>query len=258
MSACPQCGSQSVTSKSFGTERIEEEVQQLYPDARVARMDVDSMKGRNSISELLTKLEKRKIDILTGTQMVVKGLDLEAVALVGIISADSLLTFPDFRVNERAFQLMEQVSGRAGRADGVGHVLIQAFNIQHPVLQWVKQHDVQAFYRHEIAYREHFFYPPFSRIIKIIFRHADEDKTIAASQLMADALATVANISVQGPGPAIVPRVRNQYIREIWIKCPRDQRLIESVKQFLRAQRQHIVSLKGNTSVQVVFDVDPM
>lgn len=258
MSACPQCGSQSVTSKSFGTERIEEEVQQMYPDARVARMDVDSMKGRNSISELLTKLEKRKIDILTGTQMVVKGLDLEAVALVGIISADSLLTFPDFRVNERAFQLMEQVSGRAGRADGVGHVLIQAFNIQHPVLQWVKQHDVQAFYRHEIAYREHFFYPPFSRIIKIIFRHADEDKTIAASQLMADALTTITNISVQGPGPAIVPRVRNQYIREIWIKCPRDQRLIESVKQFLRAQRQHILSLKGNTSVQVVFDVDPM
>jgi len=137
-------------------------------------------------------------------------------------------------------------------------VLIQAFNIQHPVLQWVKQHDVQAFYRHEIAYREHFFYPPFSRIIKIIFRHADEDKTIAAAQLMADALTTISNISVQGPGPAIVPRVRNQYIREIWIKCPRDQRLIESVKQFLRAQRQHILSLKGNTSVQVVFDVDPM
>jgi primosomal protein N' (replication factor Y) (superfamily II helicase) len=258
MQACPQCGSTGLASKSFGTEKIEEEVQQVFPDARVARMDVDSMKGKHSISELLTRLEKRKVDILTGTQMVVKGLDLEAVALVGIISADSLLTFPDFRVNERAFQLMEQVSGRAGRADGLGRVLIQAFNIQHPVIQWVKNHDVQGFYRHEIKYREQFFYPPFSRLIRIIFRHSDELKSIAAAQLMADALESIQGISVQGPGPAIVPRVRNQYIREIWIKCSRDPRLIDSVKSFIKAQRQHIIGLKGFTNVQVVFDVDPM
>lgn len=255
---CPQCSSTGLTSKSFGTEKIEEEVQQVFPDARVARMDVDSMKGKHTITELLARLEKRKIDILAGTQMVVKGLDLEAVSLVGIISADSLLTFPDFRVNERAFQLMEQVSGRAGRADGLGRVLIQAFNIQHPVLQWVKNHDVHAFYQHEIKYREQFFYPPFSRIIRIIFRHHDEPKNMAASQLMADALSTIPGIAVQGPGPAIVPRVRNQYIREIWIKCPRDPRLIESVKSFIKAQRQHILGLRGNSNVQVVFDVDPM
>src|SRR6185369_6676833 len=114
---------------------------------------------------------------------------------------------------------MEQVSGRAGRVDGLGRVLIQAFNIQHPVLQWVKDHDVHAFYLREIKYREQFFYPPFSRIIRIIFRHSDEPKTIAAAQMMADALNSIQGISVQGPGPAIVPRVRNQYIREIWIKC---------------------------------------
>lgn len=258
MHSCPQCGSMSLASKSFGTERIEEEVQHVFPQARVARMDVDSMRGKNSISDLLTKLEKRKVDILTGTQMVVKGLDLEAVALVGIISADSLLTYPDFRVNERAFQLMEQVSGRAGRADGVGHVYIQAYNLTHPVLQWVKAHDVQAFYRHEIKFREHFFYPPFSRIIRIIFRHSDEQRAAAASQLMADGLSSVQGISVQGPGPAVIPRVRNQYIREIWIKCPKDQRLIDSVKSFLKAQRAHILGLKGNTNVQIVFDVDPM
>jgi len=258
MIACPQCGSTGLASKSFGTEKIEEEVQQIFPEARVARMDVDSMKGKHSISELLTRLEKRKVDILTGTQMVVKGLDLEAVAVVGIISADSLLTYPDFRVNERAFQLMEQVSGRAGRADGLGQVLIQAFNLQHPVLQWVKNHDVQAFYRYEIKYREHFFYPPFSRIIRILFRHNDEQKAATVAQVMADALTTVSGILVQGPSPAVVPRVRNQYIKEIWIKCPRDQKLIDSVKSFLKAQRQHILSLRGNTNVQVVFDVDPM
>jgi primosomal protein N' (replication factor Y) (superfamily II helicase) len=224
----------------------------------VARMDVDSMKGKHSISELLSRLEKRKIDILAGTQMVVKGLDLEAVALVGIISADSLLTFPDFRVNERAFQMMEQVSGRAGRADGKGRVLIQAYNIQHPVLQWVKDHDIHTFYKQEIKYREQFFYPPYSRIIRIIFRHADEPKAMAAAQLMADALNSVPGIAVQGPGPAMIPRVRNQYIREIWIKCPRDHKLIESVKGFLKAQKLHITSLRGNNAVQIVFDVDPM
>jgi primosomal protein N' (replication factor Y) len=258
MNACPQCGNTGIASKSFGTEKIEEEAQHVFPDARIARMDVDSMRGRHSITELLDRLEQRKVDILAGTQMVVKGLDLGSVALVGIISADSLLTFPDFRVNERAFQLMEQVSGRAGRVDGEGKVLIQAFNTQHPVLQWVKNHDVQAFYLHEIKYREQFFYPPFSRIIRVIFRHADEARVVAVAQLVADALQTVPGIAVQGPGPAIIPRVRNQYIREIWIKCPRNNKLIDSVKAFLKAQRQHVLGLKGNANVQVVFDVDPM
>jgi primosomal protein N' (replication factor Y) len=255
---CPACGCEGLAGKSFGSQKIEEEVQQTFPDARVARMDVDSMRGKHSISELFSKLEKRHVDILAGTQMVVKGIDLEGVSLVGVISADSLLNFPDFRVNERAFQLMEQVSGRAGRADGKGIVLIQAYKTDHPVLKWVKDHDINSFYRAEIKYREHFFYPPFSRLIRIIFRHADEPKVIAAAQLMADALTSVEGISVQGPGPAIIPRVRNQYIREIWIKCPKNNKLIESVKSFLRAQRQHITGLRGNTNVQIVFDVDPM
>lgn len=256
--ACPQCGSESISGKTYGTQKIEEELQQTFPDARVARMDVDSMRGKNRMNDLLTKLEKHKVDLLVGTQMVVKGLDLEGVSLVGVISADNLLNFPDFRVNERAFQLMEQVSGRAGRADGKGIMLIQAFKTDHPVLKWVKDHDVSAFYRAEIKHREHFFYPPFSRIVRILFRHTDEAKAIAAAQLMADALTGIQNISVQGPGPAIIPRVRNQYIREIWIKCPKDNKLIESVKSFLKAQRLHIINQRGYTNVQVIFDVDPV
>ncbi len=258
MQTCHQCGSNTLTSKSFGTEKIEEEVKIVFPDARVARMDVDSMRGKHTVTELLSKLEKKKIDILTGTQMVVKGLDLEAVTLVGVISADSLLSFPDFRVNERAFQLMEQVSGRAGRADGQGKVIIQAYNIQHPVLQWVKNHDVHAFYTNEIRYREQFFYPPFSRIIKISFKHTEEDRAAQAAQIMAEALATIEGIAVQGPGPAMVPRVRNQYIREIWIKCPRNNILVNKVKFFIKEQRLYILGLKGNANVQIVFDVDPM
>jgi len=257
MHSCPSCGSNSLSSKSFGTEKIEEEVQLIFPNARVARMDVDSMRRKNSMTELLSQLDKNKIDILVGTQMVVKGLDFASVSVVGILSADSLLSYPDFRVNERAFQLMEQVSGRAGRADGDGRVLIQTYNVQHPVLQWVKDHDVQSFYRHEIKYREAFAYPPFTRLIKVIFRHADEPKTIAAANVMAQALLTVPGIAVQGPGPAIVSRVRNQYIQEIWIKCPRDNKLIESVKEYLKTQKQYILSQRGNANVQILFDVDP-
>ena len=256
--SCPQCGSNKLISKSFGTEKIEEEVQLIFPDARVARMDVDSMRGKHSMTALLEQLEQRKVDILVGTQMVVKGLDFPSVSLVGILSADGLLSYPDFRVNERAFQLMEQVSGRAGRAEGNGRVLIQAYNLAHPVLQWVKHHDVHAFYTQEIKYREHFFYPPFSRLIKIIFKHQDELKAIAAAQEMAVALKTVNGISVQGPAPAIVTRVRNLYIHEIWIKCPRDNKALDSIKTYLKTTRQHILARKGNANVQVIFDVDPM
>lgn len=255
--SCPACGSNRLISKSFGTEKIEEEVQMIFPEARVARMDVDSMRGKHSMTELLTQLEKRKVDILVGTQMVVKGLDFASVGLVGILSADSLLSYPDFRVNERAFQLMEQVSGRAGRVDGMGRVLIQAYNVQHPVLQWVKDHNVQAFYSQEIRYREHFSYPPFSRLIKISFKHQDEPKAIAAAGQLAEALKNMAGIIVQGPGPAIVPRVRNLFIHEIWIKCPRDNRLLTDLKNFLKTQRQLILGARGNTNVQVLFDVDP-
>ncbi len=257
MHACPSCGSNEMTSKTFGTEKIEEEVQQLFPDAKVARMDVDSMRGKNKMAELLEQLGKNKIDILVGTQMVVKGLDFASVAIVGILSADSLLSFPDFRVNERAFQLMEQVSGRAGRVDGEGRVLIQTYNLTHPALHWVKEHDVSAFYRHEIKYREYFGYPPFSRLIKLIFKHKDETKAIAAAILMAEALKTIPGISAQGPGPAVVPRVRDQYIQEIWIKCPRDNNLISGLKGFLKSQKTYILAQRGNGSVQVIFDVDP-
>jgi len=254
---CPSCGSNRLQSKSFGTERIEEEVKLVFPDARVARMDVDSMRGKKSMTELLDKLDRRKIDVLVGTQMVVKGLDFAMVSLVGILSADSLLSFPDFRVNERAFQLMEQVSGRAGRTDGAGKVLIQAFNLQHPVLGWVQGHDIAAFYAHEIKYREFFAYPPFSRLIRVAFKHRDEVKAMEAAAAMAEALTHIEGITVQGPVPALVSKVRNLYIHEIWIKCPRDLKLIDTVKTQLKSQRQVITARRGFTALQVLFDVDP-
>lgn len=255
---CPSCGSNRIQSKTFGTERIEEEVKQCFPDARVARMDLDSMRGKESMPKLLEEVERHKIDILVGTQMVVKGLDFANIAMVGILSADTLLSFPDFRVNERAFQLMEQVSGRAGRADGAGKVYIQAYNLQHPVLKWVQEHDVKTCYEHEIQYRNRFAYPPFTRLIKIVFKHKDEPKAVAAATQMADALKLIEGIQVQGPVPALVPRVRNQYIQELWIKLPRGVKLLEQTKAVAKEQRNIITSERGFTSLQVLFDVDPV
>ncbi len=256
---CLRCGGSKMISKSFGTEKIEEEVQQIFPNARIARMDVDSMRGKNSMAELLEKLENNKIDILVGTQMVVKGLDFASVSLVGILSADTLFSYPDFRVNERAFQLMEQVSGRAGRVDGKGRVFIQVYNLNHPVLQWVKNHDVHSFYIQEIQYREHFAYPPFSRLIKIIFKHQDDAKAVAVAKMMADALLTFnGNIVVQGPCPALVSRVRNQYIHEIWVKAQRDNKLLDNLKSFLKSQKSLLLGARGNSNVSIVFDVDPL
>jgi len=255
---CAACGSNRLVSKSFGTEKIEEEVQQIFPKARVARMDVDSMRGKQSMNRLLDELEKQKIDILVGTQMVVKGLDFAPVSLVGILNADNLLSYPDFRVNERAFQLMEQVSGRAGRMDGAGKVIIQAYNMAHPVLQWVQGHDVHAFYEHEIKEREQFAYPPFSRLIKIIFKHVDETKAVHGAVLMAEALKKIEDIGVQGPAPAIVSRVRNWFIHEVWIKCPRDSRTLDAVKQLAKEQKQYITAQKGYTGLQILFDIDPV
>jgi len=255
---CPSCGSNKLRSKTFGTERIEEEVQQMFPEAKVARMDVDSMRGKNSMNELLDRLEKHKVDILVGTQMVVKGLDLAGVSLVGILNADSLLSYPDFRVNERAFQLMEQVSGRAGRMDGVGKVIIQAFNLQHPVLQWVKEHNIRSFFQHEIKFREFFAYPPFTRLIKISVKHKDEPKAIAAAAQLALSLQGMEQVAVQGPVPALVSRVRNLYIHEVWLKCARDVRVLDRVKQQLREQKQLLTATRGASGLQVLFDVDPV
>ncbi len=255
---CPSCGSNRLISKSFGTEKIEEEVQQAFPRARVARMDTDSLRGKDSLTQLLEKLEKQRIDVLVGTQMVVKGLDFARVALVGILSADSLLSYPDFRVNERAFQLMEQVSGRAGRADGAGRVLIQTYNMEHPVLKWVQEHDVAAFYEQEIRERAEFFYPPFTRLIRVVFKHRDETVAARAAAHMANALQSIEHITVQGPAPALVARVRNLYIQEVWVKCSRDTQVLYQVKYLIREYRQQIIHTKGFSAVQIIPDVDPV
>lgn len=255
--SCPKCGSLHLRSKSFGTEKIEEELIRIFPKFKIGRMDWDSMRGKNKHSQLITDFTQGRIDILVGTQMVVKGLDFENVGLVGILSADSILSFPDFRVNERGFQMMEQVSGRAGRVDGKGKVIIQAFNLKHPVLEWVKNHDFKSFYQIELASRQQFHYPPFVRMIKLICRHANEKKAIDGVRLLAEELHKIPNLELQGPSPALIPRVRNHFVQEIWLKIPVQATIIQEIKVHISHAINVVLGTRGFSTLSIVADVDP-
>ena len=258
INTCAACGSHDFTQKNFGTEKIEELVAEQFPDAKIARMDYDSVKGKNDHDALIKLFEQQRIDILVGTQMVVKGLDFEHVNLVGIVDADGILNFTDFRVNERAFQLMEQVSGRAGRKDGKGTVLIQVSNIHHPVLQFVKQHDFTQLFAFEIGNRKQFDYPPFTRLIQVTFKHKEKHIAEEAANIMMHGLKV--NFAKQSNGPAqpVVDRVRNQYLWEILIKLPKDAKQINLCKKEIQQQISIIQSNKRYRSVTILPDVDPV
>ena len=258
INTCAACGSHQFIQKNFGTERIDEMIAEEFPAAKTARMDYDSIKGKHDHDNLIKLFEQQKIDILTGTQMVVKGLDFEQVNLVGIMDADGILNFADFRVNERAFQLMEQVSGRAGRKDGDGKVLLQVSNTHHPVLQFVQAHDYSALYNFEINNRRQFFYPPFSRLIQIIFKHKESFIAEEAAHLMVAGLKQHFEKAITGPAEPVVNRIRNQYIWELLIKLPKDTGTILQCKREINQQVTIIQSNKRYRSVYIIADVDPM
>lgn len=255
---CAACGSHHFLQKNFGTEKIEELIAEQFPDARIARMDYDSVKGKHDHDALIKLFEQHRIDILVGTQMVVKGLDFEKVDLVGIVDADSILNFTDFRVNERAYQLMEQVSGRAGRKDGNGKVLVQVSNPQHPVLQFVREHDFGRLYHYETGNRRQFAYPPFTRLIKVVFKHREKHLAEEAANIMMQGLYPHFGAYAQGPAQPVVDRVRNQYLWELLFKLPKDARLTRQCKQEIRQQIVIIQSNKRYRSVTILPDVDPV
>ncbi|MDB5275384.1 MAG: priA [Ferruginibacter sp.] len=256
ITACPACGSVNWIEKNFGTEKIEEMIEDEFPSLKVARMDVDSVRGKSAHDNLIKLFEQQRIDVLVGTQMVVKGLDFEKVSLVGILDADGLLSFADFRVNERAFQLMEQVSGRAGRKESQGNVLIQATQINHPVLQFVKEHDYKKLYSFEINNRQQFFYPPFSRIIEITLKHKAKEVVDEAANKLAAALQKNMSNFVVGPAAPVVARIRNQYLMELLIKLPLDTKQIQLYKQIIRNEFNLLLAEKQFKSVVMIADVD--
>lgn len=258
LTICAACGSHSFMQKNFGTEKVEEQLMELFPDAKIARMDIDTVRGKNAHDVLIQQFEQKRIDILVGTQMVVKGLDFDAVDLVGIIDADGLLHFADFRVNERAFQLMEQVSGRAGRKGATGKVMIQTLQPQHPILQMVQLHDYKKMYATEIENRKQFFYPPFSRIIHLSFKHKLKEVVEKAAYEFANALKNKYGNYLVGPAEPVVGRVRNQYLIELLLKLPRDAKLIAQCKEDLLYQVAVLHQHKSYRSVTLIADVDAM
>ncbi|HUR10758.1 MAG TPA: primosomal protein N' [Flavitalea sp.] len=258
VTVCQACGNDRFLEKNFGTEKIEEQLVSLFPDARIARMDVDSIRGKHAHDTLIQLFEQHKLDILVGTQMVVKGLDFEKVNLVGILDADSLLSFADFRVNERAFQLMEQVSGRAGRKDGIGKVLVQVVNTGHPVLNYVREHDYNAFYNNEIEGRKRFFYPPYSRIIQVVFRHKMQEVAIAAANHFANAMKAGFENFMSGPAEPVINRIRNQYLMELLFKLPKDGHTLQHCKKMIQEFTAELHNDKRFRSVVVIPDVDKM
>ncbi len=256
VTTCQACGSDKLAQRNFGTEKIEEVLETEWTNVKVNRMDFDTIRNKNAHDVLIQQFEQKRIDVLVGTQMVVKGLDFDNVEMVGILDADGLLSFADFRVNERAFQLMEQVSGRAGRRDGKGRVLIQTSNPNHPVLQHVARHDYIGMYGEEIEKRKQFFYPPFSRVIQITFKDKERDVVFDAAHHFAQALQTAYGKYIVGPAEPVVNRVRNMYLMELLLKLPREAGLIAQCKKDIVKQCAGLHAVKRFKKVIVVPDVD--
>ncbi len=254
---CPACGDSKLHIRGFGTERIEDELKIYLPKAKIARMDWDTVRTKNAHATIIQKFEDKKIDILVGTQMVTKGLDFDNVGIVGVLSADHLLFFPDFRATERAFHLMTQVAGRAGRKKKQGKVVIQAFNIAHPVLAEVIDNDYKKCYEREIKERREFFYPPFYRLIKVTLKHKRKDSLDKGGLFFSQIIKAKLGSRVVGPAEPGIPRVRTYYLLDIMIKLERNADILRKTKALLLETVQLLHKEKGLSGVRVNIDVDP-
>ncbi|MBK7430272.1 MAG: primosomal protein N' [Bacteroidia bacterium] len=253
---CPNCSDYHLQEKGFGTEKIEEEIAIFFPEARIARMDLDATRTRSSFMKIITEFEDRQIDILVGTQMVTKGLDFDNVSTVGIINADQLLNFPDFRAFERSFQLMLQVSGRSGRKLKRGRVIIQTTQPDHWVITEVVRNNYKGFYVRDLHERNRFGYPPHSRLIEINMRHKELELIQDASNYFGVLLRESLGPRVIGPNLPMVSRIRNQYYRSFIIKVERGVSVVE-VKKMIKVAMTRFFSDKLYHGVQIIPDVDP-
>ncbi len=252
---CMACGSQDLDNKGFGTEQIEEEVKLIFPDYNVARMDLDTTRGKYGYEKIITALEQQEIDILVGTQMLTKGLDFRNVKLVGIMNADNMLNFPDFRAHERSFQLMLQVSGRAGRTEERGKVLIQTYNPYHNILQQVSTNNYVDMYNEQMNDRYNYKYPPIYKQIKITLKHKDFNRVETASIWYAKSLRQVFTDNVLGPEAPPIARIRNQFHKNILVKIPKKQSLAKTKEAIIKINNS-FQSIKDFRSVKVILNVD--
>lgn len=255
---CPACEGTDLVQRGFGTERVEDEVQQVFPDASVARMDLDTTRSRTAYERMLADFQAGKTDILIGTQMVTKGLDFERVSVVGILDADGMLNVPDFRSHERAFQLMAQVAGRAGRRHKRGLVVLQTKSPDLPVVRQVVAHDYAGLYVQQMEERQAFGFPPFCRLVYIYIKYRDPHYLDQIAARMASQLRAVLGTRVLGPAAPPVSRIQTFYIRRIVVKLEPGISLAKVREELLRVRQGVFSSCEGSSSVQVYFDVDPV
>jgi primosomal protein N' (replication factor Y) len=254
---CPACGSKEIVLQGFGTEKIEAELQVILPEARIGRMDMDTVKSKLAHNRLIQAFEEGDLDILIGTQMITKGLDFANVGMVGILSADQLMQYPDFRAGERGFQLMTQVSGRAGRRAKQGHVFIQAMNVTNQILIDILENQTDQYYERELQERVRFQYPPFNRLIRISLKHVDPDTVNNAAIWLGEYLNPIFGDRLKGPAVPYIGRVRNSYLIDFLLKLEHGNLHLQEAKSRILEAKQRMKDKKLLSSVRFVIDVDP-
>jgi len=254
---CRSCESTNLSTKGLGTEQVEQELKELFPKLTVGRMDQDTTRGKYGHQKILSKFENKEIDVLVGTQMLAKGLDFKNVNLVGVMNADNLLHFPDFRSHENTYQLLSQISGRSGRFNKRGKVLIQTFNPLHQILQQVSINDYSSMYKEQMQERKQHFYPPFCKLIKFTIRHKDYNKVNNASEWLAKAFNNSFQPNVLGPEFPSIARIRNQYNKNILLKIPLKQNLVNT-KEYIEKVLKTFSSIKNYSGVRVIVNVDTL
>jgi len=255
---CPACQLPGIEIVGYGTERIEDDIDAVFPGEKISRMDLDTTRSKNSYDRIIDEFSQHHTNILVGTQMVTKGLDFDAVSIVGILNADTMINFPDFRSHERAFDMLEQVSGRAGRAHKQGQVVIQTSNPNHDVIKFVQAHDYEGFYQHELADREKFGYPPFTKVINIYLKHREDVVVGELAVRYSNLLRQVFGTRVLGPMAPFVARVQNMYIRQITLKMETAASM-SKVKGILRNLYEQMIAADTRMkAVRLYYDVDPV
>ena len=255
---CPACQLPGIEIVGYGTERIEDDIDAVFPGEKISRMDLDTTRSKNSYDRIIDDFSAHRTNILVGTQMVTKGLDFDAVSIVGILNADTMINFPDFRSHERAFDMLEQVSGRAGRAHKQGQVIIQTCNPEHDVIKFVQAHDYEGFYQHELADRQQFGYPPFTKVINIYLKHRDDATVGELAVRYSGLLRQVFGTRVLGPMAPFVARVQNLFIRQVVLKMETAASMAK-VKGILRQLYEQMLAADARMkAVKLYYDVDPV
>lgn len=252
---CLACGGHELDSKGFGTQQIEQELNEILPDIKVGRMDLDTTRGKHGYQKIISSFEQQEIQILVGTQMLTKGLDFRNVNLVGIMNADSMLNFPDFRAHERSFQLIQQVAGRAGRTKKRGKVIVQTYNPYHQILQQVSMGNYEAMFTDQLNDRRQFHYPPFYRLIKITLKHKEYNRVNESAAWFAKSLRNSFGDNVLGPEFPPIARIRNLYLKNILLKIPKQQSLAKT-KDVISRIKASFLSISEYRSIRIIIDVD--